>query len=175
MVKQRRKHSKITLLPAEIRQAVEEKLESGETYQNIAAWIKRMGHDVSYGSVGRYGQDFFARLDRLKEVREQVKSIIEGAQGKTTFEMTEAAAQVAIQKILETLMDAERVEGESLTGLMIALSKLEQSGVAREKLKIELKQRADRAVENIGQAAKQKGLDEETLRIIKEQVYGIVG
>jgi len=46
--------------------------------------------------------------------------------------------------------------------------------VARERLKLEYRQKVDRAVQAIEETAKQKGLDPETLRIIKEQIYGIV-
>lgn len=136
MAKNRRKHYKIEQLPKEIVTVINNKLTDGCTYEEIAEWIKSMGHDVGKSSVGRYGKDFLSRLERLKVVKEQAKTIVENNDGPTT-QMAEAANQLAMQLIMETLMKVDNLEGAKITELFKAISLLERSGVAREKLKYE--------------------------------------
>lgn len=171
----RRKHSKINReLPAELVVEINAKLVEGHTYQEIADWLSQMGHQVSKSAVGRYGKDFLTRLERLKQVREQARAIIEDSGDRPATEMHEAANELAVQLIMETLMQVENLEGEKISELLKALAQLERSAVSRENLKLEYQKKVQQAVSKIEQTAQEKGLDEETLRIIKEQVYGIV-
>lgn len=175
MKRERRKHSKLDALPPEIVSEVNRLLvNEGRTYQEIVDWLQAMGHEVSRSSVGRYGKDFLAKLERLKIIKEQARTILDETQDRPAIEMTEAATQIAVQKILETLMEAEDLKKESLTDLIFALSNLEKSGVLREKLKMDYRRKAENAVKEIEKTAEKKGLDEETLRVIKEQIYGII-
>lgn len=177
----RRKHSKVLQLPPEIVEAVNKKLTTGATYREIADWINQMaestGVEVSHMAVQRYGKDFLSRLEKLRIAREQAKAIIEDSKDRPATEMTEAASNLAVQLIQETLMAAQDEGGVIDKGLietMKALAQLERSSVAREKLKLEFRQKAEKAVKAIEETGRQKGLDAETLAYIKEQVYGIL-
>lgn len=136
----RRKHSKVLQLPPEIVEAVNKKLTSGVTYREIADWINQMsdktGVEVSHMAVQRYGKDFLARLERLKVVNEQAKAILEtNGEGPDTA-LAEAANKLALQLVMETLMSARNtLEGEKLTQVMRALTQLQRSAVATERLK----------------------------------------
>jgi len=177
----RRKHSKITQLPPEIVEAVNKKLAGGTTYRDIAEWINGMseetGIEVSHMSVQRYGKDFLTRLEKLRLARDQARAIVEDNKDRPATEMTEAASNLAVQMIQEYFMKVQNEGGEIDKGLietMKALAQLERSSVAREKLKLEFRQKAEQAVKAIEETGRQKGLDAETLTYIKEQVYGIL-
>lgn len=144
-----RKHSKIDKLPPEIRDAVNIKLTEGFTYQQIAEWIKTQGHDVSYGSVGRYGKGFLAKMEKLRQARDQAKVIVSEARDGPALEMVEAANQMAVQVILERLIEMDDIKGAKSTEVLKALALLERSAVQREKLKLDYNKGVDVAAEQI--------------------------
>lgn len=144
----RRSHPKIlTELPPEIVEAVNDLLVSGKTYQEVVDFLKEKGQQVSRSSVGRYGKDFLARLERLKVVKEQARTIVQESADAPATEMAEAANQIATQLIMEHLMEVSDLEGEKVTEILKALARLEQSGVAREKLKMDFRKKVKVALE----------------------------
>lgn len=174
----RRKHSKITsILPKELVEAINQQLVSGVTYEQIAEFVRNEGHQISKSTVGRYGKTFMSKLERLNIVREQAKTICTENKDRPSLEMTEAATQLALQLIMERLVITENLDDAKSGELFKALALLERSAVAREKLKLETKRKADEAVEKIEKAAKGgkigKNIDPETMAYIKEQIYGI--
>lgn len=171
----RRTHSKITsILPAELVEAINQRLVNGETYEQIAAYVRGEGHEISKSSVGRYGKTFLTKLERLKIVREQAKTIVTESKDGPSLEMTEAATQLALQLIMEKLVLTENLDDTKTGEILKALALLERSAVQREKLKLEAKRKADEAMRNIeSKTAGKKNLDPETLSYIKEQIYGI--
>ncbi|MDK2902466.1 MAG: hypothetical protein PWQ93_385 [Clostridiales bacterium] len=171
---ERRKHHKIEKLPDELVEAVNQKLVEGYTYQQVTDWLNEMGHSIGKSSVARYGKDFLSRLERLRVIKDQARAIVEESGDRPATEMAEAANQLAMQLITETLMKVDEVSTDDINKIFNALAKLESSGVQRERLKLDYKQKIDKAVNRIEEVGKKKGLDPETLQIIKEQVYGIV-
>lgn len=171
----RRRHSKITTeLPPEVVEAVNALLVQGKTYQEITNYLTGMGHAVSKSSVGRYGKDFMARLERLRIVKDQARAIVEESGDRPATEIHQAANELAVQLIMETLMQVPDLEGEKISEILKALAQLERSAVSRENLKLDYQKRVNQAVSKIEETAKATGLDPETLKIIKEQVYGII-
>lgn len=169
----RRKHSKVEGLPPEIVAAVNEKLTEHHTYDEIAAWLKQLGHGVSKSSIGRYGKDFLTRLERLRVVRDQARAIVETDPDAPATEMAEAANQLALQMIMELLMKLpeDALQEAKLTEVLKALANLERSAVAREKLKYEFHRGVDAAV-----AAVKAELKKEMARRpdLMEQMYALV-
>lgn len=171
----KRSHSKVAKLPEEIRAAVDRKIMEGVEYQEIADYINRMGTSVSRSSVNRYGQKFMAKMERLRLAREQAKIVVEGAKDGPALETVEAANQMAVQIILERLIEMDDIKEAKSTDVLKALALLERSATNRERLKLEAKRKAGEAIKNIESAATagRRNLDPETLAFIKEQIYGI--
>lgn len=137
MVDARRKHHKVTTFPPEIKEAVDRQLVAGKTYKDIAAWLNQMGHSIGMSSVQRYGSDFLTKLEKLKLIKDQAKTIIDSNPETPATEMAEAANQLAIQLITEKLMEVENLDGAKITEIFKALALLERSATSREKLKFE--------------------------------------
>lgn len=171
----KRSHSKVAKLPDEIRAAVDRQIMAGVEYQKIADYINAMGTEVSRSSVNRYGQKFMSRMETLRLAREQAKIVVESAKDDPALEMVEAANQMAVQVILERLIDMEDIKEAKSTEVMKALALLERSATNRERLKLETKRKADEAVKTIEAAATagRRNLDPDTLAFIKEQIYGL--
>lgn len=137
MSRRRRKHFKIDQLPPELVEAINRKLVDGWTYRQLADWLNEQGQPVSKSAVGRYGKHFLARLEALKATREKARAIVESAPDAPATELNEAANQLAVSLITETLLSVDDLTGEKVSDLLNALARLERSGVAREKLKME--------------------------------------
>lgn len=145
----RRSHPKIDDLPQELRQIIHKKITEGHTYRDIADWITKQGHDISKSAVGKYGKKFLSKLESLRIAREQAKTIVAGAKDGPALEMTEAANQMAVQIILEQLINMDDLKTAKSTEVLKALALLERSAVQREKLKFDFNRGVDAAEERI--------------------------
>ncbi|MHB1026090.1 MAG: phage protein Gp27 family protein [Desulfobacteria bacterium] len=173
----RRKHFKAEALPPEVLDALNRQLAEGRTYREVADWLDQMGHPVAKSSVARYGRDFLGRLERLRVIKDQARAIVEESPDKPATELAEATNQLAMQLIMESLLKMEdlgEMKGAKTTDLFKALSLLERSAVAREKLKLDFRVKVEKATQKIEEIGRAKGLDPETLKVIREQVYGLI-
>lgn len=148
--KDRRKHYKVQEFPPEIVEEVNKLLATpGVTYDSIVQLLREKGHEIGKSSLQRYGSEFLSRMERLKVVQDQAKAIMAESNGQPVTEMAEAANQLAMQLVMEHLMEVDSLEGEKLTEVLKALARLEQSGVRREELKLRYSKGIDDAVEKI--------------------------
>ncbi|MDI3480803.1 MAG: hypothetical protein PWQ97_458 [Tepidanaerobacteraceae bacterium] len=168
---ERRKHHKIEKLPDELVEAVNKKLVEGHTYQEITQWLNEMGHSVGKSSVARYGKDFLSRLERLRVVKEQAKAIVNESGDRPATEMAEAANQMAMQLIMETLMKVDSISTDDIHKIFNALARLESSGVQREKLKMDFRQKIEIAITRLKEQLK---VELSEYPELKEQIYAVV-
>ena len=167
--KKTRRHYKVEAFPGEVREAINRALVQGVTYGQLAGRIRELGHEIGKSSLHRYGQTFLAKLERVRLVSEQAAAIAREA-GAGSLDLEEATTKMAIHQIAEALLEMGTVTDEPLHKLSAALAALQRSAVLRERFKADLQKKAERAVENI---AKKKSLDAETMRVIREEIYGI--
>lgn len=172
----RRKHHKILDLPAGVVDAVNSALARGATYEDIVRMLRDMGHEVGKSSVGRYGKEFLARLERIRVVQEQAKAVLEETQGEP-LRTEEATTQIALSMIAETLLALPDMRGAKPVELVRALAHLQSSSASRERLRMgwraEQQARAQQAAAEVGKVAKAGGLSDETIRQIEERILGI--
>lgn len=173
MAGKNRSHSKIAkALSASDRDELNRKLATaGVTYDDIVGWLDGKGHRISRSAVGRYGKDFLARLERLKEVETKAKTIV--SEVGDALAMEEAAAKIFTQKVLEHLLSIDDLSGQKFGGLMMAFSKLQSSSTQRERLKADLKKRVTEAAEEVNQLARSSGLSDEAAGKIRMKILGI--
>jgi len=170
----RRKHGRIRdELPPDIREQVDRLLiEGGCTYDDIKAFLDEQGHDISRSAIGRYGQGFMVSYQRLKIIEEKSKTLVSEAGEGMVLE--EAASKLFAQMILEAQLSGE-LDIKKLPRIISDFAKLQASTVLRERLKKDFADKARKAVDKIEKKTRKKNLDPETLRIIREEVYGLVG
>ena len=174
MPSSRRRHHKIAKLSPEIVSQVNQLLtKPGVTYQGVVDFLTEKGIHVSHSSVGRYGKDFLSRLERLQVVKDQARAIVDESGDRPATEMAEAANQLGIQLIMETLMAVDSLEGEKISEVLKALAQLERSGTGREKLKLEYRQRVKKTAEKVEGHLKKKGASAETVKFVREEILGI--
>lgn len=173
----RRRHPKLLKeVPREILRQVDAMLTSSgperKTYDEISEWLAGQGHPVSISAIGRYAR-WMAALDSVKLAADQAQVLVEEAQSKGGLALEEATSKLAVvvaMEIFQEAMRGETLDVKVLGGLMGDFARLQSSSVQREKYKAQIKTKAEKAIENI---AKKKSLDPETMRMIREEIYGI--
>lgn len=174
MAGKNRSHSKIAkVLSQGDRDEINKRLATpGVTYDDIVAWLKTKGYEISRSAVGRYGKDFLTRLERLSEVEQKAKAII--SEVGDALSMEEAASKLYTQKVLEYLLELDDLSGQKFGSLMAAFAKLQSSSTQRERLKADHQKKARAAADAVKETAKKGGLSAEAIKLIEEQVLGIV-
>jgi hypothetical protein len=99
--------NKVSRLPAGLREEVESLLlDPNNTFEDVSLYLKERGHDISRWSVGRYSEAFFARMERMREIEDKGRMLMEEAGGSIAF-LEQAAARMLSEKILRLLLQDE--------------------------------------------------------------------
>lgn len=169
--------SKIMTLPPEIKAELDRRLISGSfaDYTALAEWLQEQGIEISRSAVHRYGQAFEEKIAAIKIATEQAKAITD-AVGDDAGKMGNALISLVQEKAFDVLVKMTELDPDSIdfNKLTVAIAKLNNAAVAQKKWQTEVQKKADQAVKNIEtKAAGKRSLDAETMKIIKEEIYGI--
>lgn len=155
-----RSHGKIDTLPEPLKKKVEEKLLDGETYQDIASYLKEQGEEVHFSSVGRYGRKFLNKFESVRIAKEYARLLAEDNMERPATELHEANNLLASQLIMQALVD-DTMDAEERAGIAKSIASLQRAQVSNEKLKL--------------QARKERGAVHVALELLKDKVYGELG
>jgi len=134
--KKERRHYKVETFPPEVREAVNRLLVQGATYLQVVQYLTEHGHEIGKSSLQRYGKDFLARYARIHLVREQALALMRSGVGSDGgLDMQDAASQLALHQIMETLLQMPVVLDEELNKIVNSLANLQRSDVMRERFK----------------------------------------
>lgn len=169
---------KITRLPSDVRTWLDEALAEGNFagYEALAAELRARGYDVSRSSVHRYGQRLERKLAAIRASTEAARQI--AAAAPDDADLRSAAVISLVQSdlfdALLALQEAETAEpGERvklLAAAARAVAEASRASIGQKRWADEVRARLD---ELERQAAKaDRRLDAETLRAVREQLYG---
>jgi len=179
--------SKITGLPDDVRRWLERALtEQGFTgYGQLEALMAEKGYRISKSAIHRYGQKIERRFAAIKASTEAARLLTEGAADDQDARSGAVIALVQTE-MFESLINLQEA-GEDDIGpaeRMALLSKvarniasLTQASVRLKKFQGEVREKiaaklAELNAESSG--GKGRSFDAETLRIVREEIYGIV-
>ncbi len=168
-----RKHSRLTDdLPEDIRKEVDTLLVQGSaTYDEIKDYLDKKGYDISRSAIGRYGKDFMAMYQRLRIIEDKARTLVSEAGDGMVLE--EAVAKTFSQMLLE-LLHAGKLDLKKAPKIIGEFARLQTSSALRERMKSEYAKKTEKAANKVEATLKKKSLDPETIRVIKEEIYGIV-
>lgn len=159
------RRSKVLSLPDDVRQALNQKLlEQGfQGYEDLEDWLEAQGFEISKSALHRYGQDFEARVERLRVATEQARAIVEGAPDDEG-NLNDAIIRLLQEKLLKVLqeidIDPENVSFKEL-GLLIARSS--RASVTAKKWAAETRERLRVATEEAKDKMRKGGVSEKTI------------
>lgn len=175
--------SKVTKLPEDIKQWLDQVLVANSFggYEALAAELKARGYEVSKSSLHRYGQSFEERLGALKRSTEMAKAIVSET-GDHEGATNEALMRLLQERFFGALTDdgegAKKLTFEDLTDFAHAFASLTRASVTNKTHAAKVRKEDAARLAKLEAEAKaaagtgKKGLDPETLRVVREQIYG---
>ncbi len=171
------RHSKVrrrsrveTELPQSLRDEANRLILEGMTYDDLAAWSREKGYDISRSSWGRYGKQFYEAYQAVKQFEDQSRAL--ASQAGEGLTMEEAVSKLLLQRVMAAVTSGEFDILEA-PRLLSDVAKLQSSNIQREKLKDEFARKAAAAAKNVEKIARKEGLSEKAIKQIREIFGGI--
>ncbi len=172
--------STITALPDDVRRFLERALtEQGFSgYEALEALMRDKGYALSKSAIHRYGQKIERRMAAIKASTEAAKIITEAA-GDDQDARSEAVIALVQTEMFDSIIAIQEAGDEELTpsdrlGLMSKAAKnvatLVRASIAHKQYKATVVKRLQE-MEADARTGK-RALDPETLRIVREEIYG---
>jgi len=173
------RRSAVSSLPKELREELDRRLiDAGfQGYQELSDWLGEQGYRISKSAINRHGRSFQEELVALKAITGQARAITEAA-GDDENAIGDAALRMCLHKALEILRDYDfAAEDISFLDLTQAISRLNKIAIDQKKWlvkwRLEFKDLLEQKFKNLEGEIIRKGLDGETLKVIRQEVYGI--
>jgi Bacteriophage Mu, Gp27 len=175
---ERRRVGIVARLPKAVRDVINQMIDDGKKYGDIAIRVKELGHEVNKDHLvsWRYGghQDWLRGRERLAEmqlIREFAQEIVRENKGK---EVQEAAIEIATSQIYQMLMDFDPVILRQRLGrnpadymrMLMALARLSDGGLKYERYRAEVQEKKEKMHEVL--KSEEGGLSDETIAKLEE-------
>jgi len=170
------KRSKVSGLPKPVKDWLDQALvaNSFSDYEALADELKFRGYTISKSSLHRYGQGFEERLAALKMASEQAKAVVVAAPDEEGA-VNEALMRLVQEHLFKLLM---ATDGEfDLPKVARAVAELGKATVTQKRWQAEVRAKvASKLAEMEAQAegGRKSGFDLETLRRVRQEIYGLV-
>lgn len=182
----RRTHSSIDTLPADLRDTLTAMVVDGDwpsdypaaadgkpTYDDLVGYCGHHGHRVSRSAIGRWAKTLLA-FERMRSAAGIARRVMGDLTAETATETQKAAAEIMTAQIIE-LISGDDLTAKEMSLVSKAIS--DCTNVAHKAdlyIRRQLGEKAKAAEKQIDKLAAKKKIDPDTLKQIKEQIYGIV-
>ena len=184
---QRRSHSTLDKLPVSLKSAVDamlvdniipddyyQEIDGKPTYAQICEYCKFKGYTISESAMGRYGLRMRA-LSRLKKSGLIAREAMSGLNEENASETQKAAVELITAHAIEYLADNDGLNPNDMQKAAKAMRDCAGVAITADKyVRTQLTAKAAKAEKKIEKMAAKKNIDPETLKMIKEQIYGII-
>lgn len=142
-------------------------------YLDIVLYCAVRGQPVSLSAMGRWAKGLQA-FERMRTAAGLAKQIMADVKDENVSVSQKAAAEIITAQVID-LASQEDLSPADMKRVANTIRDCAAVSIASDKyVREQLKAKTDAAVKNVTEIAKKKNIDPETLRIIREQIYGIV-
>lgn len=174
------RRSAVLQLPNAVRDWLDKALVEGNFsgYEALENALRERGFNVSKSAIHRYGQGFEERLATLKLATDQAKAVVQAAPDDEGA-VSEALMRLVQEKLFQVMLDF-KVDPEkplNIASAAKAVAELSRATVTQKKWQAEVRGKVEAkmaALEREAQSGQGRRFDAETLRIVREEIYGIV-
>lgn len=182
------KRGKIESLPADLRRWLERALtESGFSgYAELEDLLKAKGYVISKSAIHRYGQKIERRFAAIKASTEAARLLTEGAADDQDAR-SEAVIALVQTEMFESIVDlqeagADEISATDRVGLLSKAAKniatLARASVTVKKFQADVREKIAAKMDELeakaGQSGGKGGFDIETLRRVRQEIYGLI-
>lgn len=146
-----RVRSTITELPDAIRMELDLRLaDTRNTYEDLSAWLKAQGYEISRSAIGRYAIRSTQAAQRVAETLQRTQAIAQAIEVHPELDYTKAASMVLMDGLMQRVSTAEDEFAEmplDKAGRLIA--QLSRNATYEQRVRQELKRKAELAFEQM--------------------------
>ena len=100
--------STVDKLPDEIKTELDLRLaDTANTYEEIAAWLKSEGYEISKSALGRYSIRSTQAAQRVAETLQRTQAIAQAVEAHPDLDYTKAASMVLMDGLMQRVSTAE--------------------------------------------------------------------
>lgn len=100
--------STVDKLPDEIKTELDLRLaDTANTYEEIAAWLKSEGYEISKSAIGRYSIRSTQAAQRVAETLQRTQAIAQAVEAHPDLDYTKAASMVLMDGLMQRVSTAE--------------------------------------------------------------------
>jgi len=183
----RRTHSTIDTLPADLRDTLTRMVVDGQwppdydtdragkpRYEDLAAYCLQQGYTISESAIGRWAQPLLV-LSMMKQKGTIVRNVMATLGDQTASETQKAAVELITAQAIEVILAQDTLTPKQISELAKTFKDCAYVSITADKyIHEQISAKAKAADQQITAIADKKKIDPETLKIIREQVYGIV-
>jgi len=175
--------SKITQMTPEDRDALDRELidRGFSDYDGLQDWLEGRGYRIGRSTIHRHGKRLERRIDAIKASTQAALMIAdaapddEDARSSAVLSMIQSDlfdGLLALQEAADAEDPAERLK--TLSQAAKAIADVSRASVGVKRHAAEVRNRTKAAAEKVEGIATGAGVDPDTLRQIREEIYGIV-
>lgn len=143
------------------------------TYDDMVAFCKHKGFDVSRSAVGRFAKQLQV-FERMKTAGVIARDVMTGLTDEDATKTQKAAAEIITAQIID-LASSEDMSAKDIKNIATAIRDCTQVAMKADTyIREQTKEKVKKAEKQITAIAKKKKIDPETLKAIRQQVYGII-
>ncbi|MGH2271381.1 phage protein Gp27 family protein [Anaerohalosphaeraceae bacterium U12dextr] len=189
----RRTHSSIDTLPADLRETITQMVVDGfwpedfpwadtpeadtvrrgkPRYQDIVYYCVEKGHPVSLSAFGRWAKSLQV-FERMRTATGLAKQVLADVTAENATATQKAAAEMIAAQALDMAV-AEDLSPKELALVSRAIKDTAGAAITADKYsRQQLAEKTAAAADKVEAIVKKKNIDPETLKMIREQIYGI--
>ena len=100
--------STVDKLPDEIKTELDLRLaDTANTYEELAAWLKSEGYEISKSAIGRYSIRSTQAAQRVAETLQRTQAIAQAVEAHPDLDYTKAASMVLMDGLMQRVSTAE--------------------------------------------------------------------
>jgi arginine repressor len=172
--------SLIDQLPSEERQIIENLLinRNFSNYSEIAEALAEMGFEIKRSTLARFGKQFEERCNLLRDVTRQAEAIVKASPDDDNA-INEALIRLAQEQTFNLLLKLSEagteINPEMISEINLAVNRLARISVQQKQWRSQVQEKLEKKFKQLETAAAEPkaALDLDTIRKIREQVYGI--
>ena len=183
----RRTHSSIDRLPKDLQETLRRMIIdneypydfSGQTdgkpkYEDLVEYCRQQGHKVSLSAIGRFGRRL-RTMARLKDAGVITREVMSDLTDEKASQTQKAVAEMITAVVIEFVSDKDNFGAKEIKDIARAVKDCTAIAIKSDQYTREqAKKKAEEADRKITEIAGKKEIDPETLKAIREQVYGII-
>ena len=143
--------STIDRLPDDVRTELDLRLsDTANTYEELSAWLKEEGYEISKSAVGRYALRSTKAAQRVAETIQRTQAIAQAVEAHPELDYTKAASMVLMDGLMQRVSTAEDDFAEmplDKAGRLIA--SLSRNATYEKRVRQEMKKKAELAFDQM--------------------------